>query len=431
MDLQIGEEEINAAFMAFTNSEEAERPSALASGPDLDFSSSGNYDMILDGGPSSLVGETLEETPLGFMVLQGNLQQGQQCHASNLMPAFENPGSRQSNPGGLQDNVSQGQASNSSSVPSNLQLTPDTPDRLQEVSPGLSAPAPLPPAPTGINPTTIADALQVATTAAATSETQIQPAVSQRTHFLQQSPQPQPQPAPQLSLPPQQYIMHAPPPPVQETLSDFPHLHRTHHTTGYRDGLSYAHATAAQPSFDAGFPLGIAQGLRAGRALGVIEFAAAGVGVTEVHEVYQRAQIELDTRNLIRDFVQELRSAGWGVYQDSQAHPQQLQYPQQLQQQQLQLQPRQQLQVHPQQQLSLGPPRPPQYLPPTPSPGPGEIPAPSVMRWGPPPTPGMPWPENCLSVDEALNRWEAYARMWVDDKSRQGVTAPSRNQRGR
>ncbi|KAJ8612481.1 hypothetical protein MRB53_037410 [Persea americana] len=59
-------------------------------------------------------------------------------------------------------------------------------------------------------------------------------------------------------------------------LSDLPHLIRTHHNAGYRDGLSDGKASApdAQSAFDGGFAEGAALGARAGWVLGMLEMLA-------------------------------------------------------------------------------------------------------------------------------------------------------------
>ncbi len=99
------------------------------------------------------------------------------------------------------------------------------------------------------------------------------------------------------------YHPHSPPP---ELLSDYPHLHRTHHTTGYRDGLTQARNQTSQPAFDAGFPVGMHYGFRVGRVLGILEFALAGTTHDLGYEIMARANRELEVGPLVRDIEAEM-----------------------------------------------------------------------------------------------------------------------------
>ena len=232
-------------------------------------------------------------------------------------------------------------------------------------------------------------------------------------------------------------------------LSDFPHLARTHHTAGYRDGITHGQHHVAQDSFNAGFPLGISWGLRAGKVLGIIAFASAGECGPDIVAVCQRAQVELERENLLRDLLHELAGKGMGFYLDargndgeagvlvsdkrpgngngsggdmggmmSTADPA--------------------AGVGPAGNSGLGgggtlqhqpPPRPQtplQVLPlgsgfePESEPGSQVRPSP-LPRIGPPPPYGMIWAgsQGLLTAGEAVSRWEEYGRLWVKKKGEQ------------
>jgi len=53
--------------------------------------------------------------------------------------------------------------------------------------------------------------------------------------------------------------------------SDFPRLHTTHSTAGYRDGIAKNRELSIQPGFDEGYPLGAALGLRVGYLKGLLK----------------------------------------------------------------------------------------------------------------------------------------------------------------
>lgn len=78
-------------------------------------------------------------------------------------------------------------------------------------------------------------------------------------------------------------------PPV--ILSDYAHLHHTHHTSGYRDGVALARNQSVQPSFDNGYQVGAHYGLRVGYVIGLMEVALAGGNHSEL---FTRAKTELD-----------------------------------------------------------------------------------------------------------------------------------------
>ena len=101
-----------------------------------------------------------------------------------------------------------------------------------------------------------------------------------------------------------------------ETLSEYPHLHRTHHTLGYSDGMAAGRANAVQSAFDAAFPRGLSYGIRAGKVLGCLEFAFAGRCKPGEFTIMQAARRELNMDNLIADIMVEIEAGcdgyvGW------------------------------------------------------------------------------------------------------------------------
>lgn len=108
------------------------------------------------------------------------------------------------------------------------------------------------------------------------------------------------------------------PPSPPEHPSDIPRLRATHHTAGYREGLSASKNPALQPGFDEGYSLGAVLGLRVGELLGLLEGVAAALqagrqkgmegrerGEEKVLQLLRRAAMELELKQV---FGREL----WG-----------------------------------------------------------------------------------------------------------------------
>ncbi|KAF7506511.1 hypothetical protein GJ744_011657 [Endocarpon pusillum] len=202
------------------------------------------------------------------------------------------------------------------------------------VSSSYFPPAPAP-APAGINPDILAGALQVATTATGPSAPTWPVNNTTATPFAPPHPQtffltaPQltnsarlipttisttaPTPTPTIS---NMVVLYRPPSPQPELLSEYPHLHRTHHTTGYRDGLAQGRSQTSQTGFDAGFRIGMHYGSRVGRVLGILEFALAGTTERLSHEILARAKTELEVGALVRDIEAET-----GIVRDGHLNP--------------------------------------------------------------------------------------------------------------
>ena len=178
-------------------------------------------------------------------------------------------------------------------------------------------------------------------------------------------------------FPPPQQQHHQPP----ELLSDYPHLHRTHHKTGYRDGLTLSRAHHTQPGFDAGYRDGITLGLRAGKALGMLEFAMTGSSMDTHRDILARAAAELEMEGLVRDFWGEMQNAEVGMGLGN----------------------------------GVAPPPPP---PPPPQQQQMQM---RMVRFGPPPPDPhvtISEPMVPLTVDEALRRWEGLAVYWQGQEFR-------------
>ncbi len=260
----------------------------------------------------------------------------------DFFSAVVDPRSTQDDTSGHQDIPPQGQVSHSFSGSINQVCAPITTNGLQVLltTPAPSSSFPLPPpappaaaaaaaaappsAPAGINPDILAGALQAAITAPGPTVTAptvpgpsapTWPAQSTTTPSPFAPPPPQtffltaPQPSTASTatqVPTNMVVPYYPQPQAPEILSDYPQLHRTHHTTGYRDGLTHARNQTSQPAFDAGFPVGMHYGSRVGRVLGLLEFALAGATHQLGYEIMARANSELEVGPLVRDIEAEM-----------------------------------------------------------------------------------------------------------------------------
>ena len=89
-------------------------------------------------------------------------------------------------------------------------------------------------------------------------------------------------------------------------LSDLPTVKRQHMTDGYREGLSIGKAKIMQNGFDAGYPIGMAIALRAGRILGCVEGIMASKDLDEdakvaARRLLEKAKQELAIGTLLKD----------------------------------------------------------------------------------------------------------------------------------
>ena len=89
-------------------------------------------------------------------------------------------------------------------------------------------------------------------------------------------------------------------------LSELPTVKRQHMTDGYREGLSIGKAKVMQNGFDAGYPVGMAIALRAGKILGCIEGFLASKDIGEdakvaARRLFEKAKQELAIGILLKD----------------------------------------------------------------------------------------------------------------------------------
>lgn len=90
-----------------------------------------------------------------------------------------------------------------------------------------------------------------------------------------------------------------------DMLSDLPTIKRQHMTDGYREGLSIGKAKVMQNGFDAGYPIGVAIALRAGKVLGCIEGILAAKDLSDENrfnfrKIMDQAKQELAITVLLR-----------------------------------------------------------------------------------------------------------------------------------
>ncbi len=319
----ITDEEYTRFFRASPYSVEKEQQVAVApipsQGSPISFGNSGDLETDNDGLNPSLFSAEFGQILHAVDDFQWDIAGSQ---VQEFSSAAVGPGSTQYDTSGQQDIPPQAQVSHCSSGSTDQVCPPATTNGLQ-VLPTTTAPSSsfLPPPPAaGIDPEILAGALQAAITAPGpcvavpavpgpsaptwpnnntTTTTPFAPPPPQ-TFFLT-TPQPinsinllpttAPKPTPATANMVVPYRPQSPPP---ELLSDYPHLHRTHHTTGYRDGLTQARNQTSQPAFDAGFPIGMHYGYRVGRILGLLEFALAGTTQGLGYEIMTRASAELE-----------------------------------------------------------------------------------------------------------------------------------------
>lgn len=84
----------------------------------------------------------------------------------------------------------------------------------------------------------------------------------------------------------------------EEFLSDLPLMHRVHHKSGYRDGLTRGREQSVQAGFDAGYRSGTELGSRIGHVLGVLDGflqarVSGGLEVDDQLSELKRAEQEL------------------------------------------------------------------------------------------------------------------------------------------
>ncbi|KAF2397514.1 hypothetical protein EJ06DRAFT_533118 [Trichodelitschia bisporula] len=84
-------------------------------------------------------------------------------------------------------------------------------------------------------------------------------------------------------------------------ISDIPRLQATHHTSGYRDGISASKAEHVQAGFDEGFALGAELGAQVGWCIGVVEGLARGAREEDKEQLQGeagRVREELDMKRV-------------------------------------------------------------------------------------------------------------------------------------
>lgn len=434
MGFQMREEDVAAAaFEAFTYDAQLSQQASITPAPSPCMYQLGNKDIDLDGASVSIFGLSREQTYQAVGGHQGNTVEG---NALNHHPsALGNSGNGYHSTSMIQDHTTQGHELSSSGTRNPAPSTPSTTTNRLQSLPSTNAAAvtttSAPAVSAGLNSNIVAGSPQVAPTAAL-SETQHRTYSGQKqqqpySHYHLQSnlqpqqqafspvkPMPMPTPThwqpnqtthamamPMPMRPPTPTPLHHPYPPppsapggTPETLSDFPHLHRTHHTNGYRDGVTHGRHQASQPAFDAGFPLGASYGLRAGRAIGILEYALAGSLDQGDHEVLRRIGWELQVEGLVSDLRSEMdghgndQSNGNGVHGSPTGQA-----------------PGQQGQGQEQGRTTM-------------------------QRFGPLSKQDRNFtifgePVRPLSAQEALSTWEKFAWSWVEWKARRPVTWPN------
>jgi Essential protein Yae1, N terminal len=215
-----------------------------------------------------------------------------------------------------------------SKAPAVVDGLPEIPSPLPLVN-NITPPNPADPAnpiPTGINRESLVGALQEARTAipAGIQEAPAWPTgghppqpqaifpywpplpPQQQQQFLPFHPYLYPQmPLPQQPVPPMTIMAPYQPFLQEEFLSDYARMNREQHNAGYLEGITQARHETSQTGFDFGYPPGMHCGRRAGRVLGVLEFATAGSPDEAHRELYNRAKGELEVDNLLADLASE------------------------------------------------------------------------------------------------------------------------------